>query len=263
MTPRKTPRTLELRALAERAQTRAYSLSLKAAGDDGVIEGYGSVFNVEDSYDDVIAPGAFAASLKAHLAAGTSTACFDGTNFFANSHTIGSGDNLDTFNGSANDGSTHKIIALRTDNPVYKPVLFQDRESLGTLETDADTPEARKKKMYEYWADCRFGLGYGYWWDAYHLTVTDIPTVGECYTIIEQIVNGMRTFTLPKGRDSDDLLHVHEGWDPTPDNFVLLCSLDIGMVLRRALKISQYVTATGNVDNVYQNVATVIPTSAL
>jgi len=199
----------------------------------------------------------------AHLAAGTSTPCFDGTNFFANSHTIGSGDNLDTYDCTSNDGVTHKIIALRTDNPVYKPVLFQDRESLGALETDADTPEARKKKMYEYWADCRFGLGYGYWWDAYHLTITDTPSVAECYTIIEQIVNGMRQFTLPKGRDSDDLLYVHEGWNPTPENFVLLCSLKLGMVLNRAMKISQYTTATGNVDNVYQNVATVIPTSAL
>lgn len=198
-----------------------------------------------------------------HLALGTTNLCFDGTAFFANSHTIGSGDNLDTFNGAGNDGSTHKIIALRTDNPVYKPVLFQDRESLGALETDADSPAAKKAKMYEYWADCRFGLGYGYWWDAYHLTITDIPTVAECYTIIEQIVNGMRTFTLPKGRDSDDTLYVHEGWDPQPENFVLLCSLDIGMVLRKALKIGQYQASTGNVDNVYQNVATVIPTSAL
>lgn len=199
----------------------------------------------------------------AHLAAGTATACFDGTNFFANSHAVGSGDNLDTFDGSANDGATHRIIALRTDNPFCKPVIFQDRESVSSLLTDAETPQAAKLKEFEYWTDCRFGLGYGYWWDAYHMTVTDTPTIGECYTIIEQIINGMRTFTLPKGKDTDDAIVVHEGWDPSPSNFVLLCNMKLGTILKRAMAISQYVTSTGNVDNVYKDVAKVVPTSAL
>lgn len=198
-----------------------------------------------------------------HLAAGTSNLCFDGTAFFANSHTVGSGDNLDTFNAASNDGVTHYVIALRTDNPAIKPVVFQDRESLSELMTDEDSPEAMRAKQFGYWADCRFGLGYGYWWDAYHLTITDTPTVGECYTIVEQVINGMRTFTLPKGRDADSSLYVHENWDPTASNFVLLCNMKLGTILKRAMSISQYVTSTGNVDNVYQNVAKVIPTSAL
>lgn len=52
-------------------QVRAFALSIKAAGDDGTVEGYGSVFGVRDNYDDVIAKGAFLASLKEHKAAGT------------------------------------------------------------------------------------------------------------------------------------------------------------------------------------------------
>jgi uncharacterized protein len=52
-------------------QVRAYAFQVKATGDDGVVEGYGSVFGVRDNYDDVIASGAFAASLKEHKAAGT------------------------------------------------------------------------------------------------------------------------------------------------------------------------------------------------
>lgn len=52
-------------------EVRSYVLSIKATGDDGSIEGYGSVFGVKDSYDDVIASGAFQASLAAHKAAGT------------------------------------------------------------------------------------------------------------------------------------------------------------------------------------------------
>ncbi|MEW6023591.1 MAG: HK97 family phage prohead protease [Pseudomonadota bacterium] len=52
-------------------EVRSYVLQLKAVGEDGTIEGYGSVFGVRDVYDDVIAPGAYAESLKAHKAAGT------------------------------------------------------------------------------------------------------------------------------------------------------------------------------------------------
>jgi phage major head subunit gpT-like protein len=197
-----------------------------------------------------------------HLAAGTTNLCFDGTAFFADAHTFGSGDNLDTFNGAANDGATHKIIALITDGSL-KPVIFQDREPLSSLMTDEGTPGADKLREFEYWADTRFGLGYGHWWNGYHLTITDTPTVAECYSIIEQIINGFRTFTLPKGKDTDAALYVHEGWTPSPENFVLCCNLKLGQILKRALSISQYIASTGNVDNVYKDVATVIPTSAL
>lgn len=201
--------------------------------------------------------------ILAHLAAGTTNLCFDGTAMFANSHTFGSGDNLDTANYASNDGVTHKVIALITDNSAIKPVLFQDREPLSALQTDAQTPQAAKLKEYEYWADCRFGLGYGFWWDAYHMTITDTPTVGECYEMVRQIINGFRTFTLPKGRDSDDTLYIHEGWYPQASNFFLCCNLKLAEILNTALTISQYVTSTGNVDNVYKGVATVVPTSAL
>jgi uncharacterized protein len=63
---------LELRDAPPRGrQTRAVRLEIRAVDDEGAIEGYGSVFGVEDDYGDVVAPGAFAASLKAHKAAGT------------------------------------------------------------------------------------------------------------------------------------------------------------------------------------------------
>lgn len=38
-------------------------LDVKAVGDDGVIEGYASTFNVIDSYGEMVAPGAFKASI--------------------------------------------------------------------------------------------------------------------------------------------------------------------------------------------------------
>jgi HK97 family phage prohead protease len=56
---------------AGQREHRSYTLSIKAVGDDGTVEGYGSVFGVRDNYDDVIAAGAFLDSLKTHKAAGT------------------------------------------------------------------------------------------------------------------------------------------------------------------------------------------------
>ncbi|WP_241221028.1 HK97 family phage prohead protease, partial [Escherichia coli] len=40
-------------------------LSLKSVSDSGEFEGYGSVFGVKDSHDDVVMSGAFATSLRA------------------------------------------------------------------------------------------------------------------------------------------------------------------------------------------------------
>jgi HK97 family phage prohead protease len=67
----KTILTLEKRNAAGGREVRSYALQLKATGDDGSVEGYGSVFGVRDSYDDVIASGAFAGSIKAHKSEGT------------------------------------------------------------------------------------------------------------------------------------------------------------------------------------------------
>lgn len=67
----KTNRALERRDAGNGRQTRSFALSIKATGDGGEVEGYGSVFGVRDSYDDVISAGAFKASLAAHKAAGT------------------------------------------------------------------------------------------------------------------------------------------------------------------------------------------------
>lgn len=52
-------------------KTLDFAFELKAIGTDGVFEGYGSVFSVVDSYDEIVAPGAFAESLASHKTAGT------------------------------------------------------------------------------------------------------------------------------------------------------------------------------------------------
>lgn len=52
-------------------EMKAFAFQIKATGEDGSVEGYGSVFDVEDSYSDVIVKGAFEETIKAHKAAGT------------------------------------------------------------------------------------------------------------------------------------------------------------------------------------------------
>lgn len=64
-------RAPETKDAARRVEQRAYSLAVRAASDDGTVEGYGSVFGQRDNYDDVIQPGAFSASLAQHRANGT------------------------------------------------------------------------------------------------------------------------------------------------------------------------------------------------
>ena len=62
---------LERRSASPERRSTVVRLEQRAVGDDGTIEGYGSVFNVVDDWGDIIAPGAFAATLAAHKAAGT------------------------------------------------------------------------------------------------------------------------------------------------------------------------------------------------
>lgn len=47
------------------------AFNVKAVSEDGTFEGYGSVFNVKDSYDDIVVKGAFADSLATHSSKGS------------------------------------------------------------------------------------------------------------------------------------------------------------------------------------------------
>lgn len=47
-------------------KTKDFALQIKELGDDGSISGYGSIFGNLDSYGEIVEPGAFTASLKAH-----------------------------------------------------------------------------------------------------------------------------------------------------------------------------------------------------
>lgn len=52
-------------------RTATVRLEQKKMTESGQFEGYGSVFGVKDSYGEIVAPGAFAESLRQHAASGT------------------------------------------------------------------------------------------------------------------------------------------------------------------------------------------------
>lgn len=201
--------------------------------------------------------------LLAQLANGANVACFDGTSFFADSHNVGSGDNLMDVNNASNDGVTHKIIATITDGPA-KPLVFQNREPLKSL-NDNGGPEANKARQTEYWADTRFGIGLGAWFSSVLNVLTDTPTLPELTSIILSMFNRLRTFTLPKGSDVDDALYFHEGWVPNASNVTLLCNLQLATLLETIRDSALIASGTGGgvVTNYLYNKFTVIPTSAL
>lgn len=51
-------------------KTKAFDFNIKAVSDDGLFTGYGSVFGVVDSYNEVVAPGAFVESIAETKAKG-------------------------------------------------------------------------------------------------------------------------------------------------------------------------------------------------
>ena len=63
---------LELKNAHKGLETYDLPLEIKLLGDTGEIEGYGSIFGVVDSVNDIVAKGAFEMSLREHKAAGTS-----------------------------------------------------------------------------------------------------------------------------------------------------------------------------------------------
>ena len=156
------------------------------------------------------------------------------------------------------------VLFIITDSPA-KPMIFQDREPLSSLQTTADTPQAALLKEYEYWADCRFGVACAAWFSAVHVTITDTPTYEELDTQLTAICDQFRTFTLPKGSDADDAIYVHEGWTPNATNLTLLCNMKLAQRLDK-MRTSDLIAAgtTGaTITNQYANAFSLIPTSAL
>lgn len=189
-----------------------------------------------------------AAFLK--LRAGSSTLCFDGSNFFGDTHTIGTGDNTISEDYASNDALTHYLYACYVGGPI-KPLFWQERQK-ADLYTDAGSPTSQMARQVNYWGDLRGAAGYGYWWDCIQVTMTDTPTVAELQTTLGKVSARFRGFKLATGSTEEQPEYVHEQSEFNATTMHLLCSTGIEHIVRQCMTMD-YVN---NASNPYQNFAT-------
>lgn len=204
-------------------------------------------------------------SLKT-LGLGTSYTCFDGSAFFANSHVIGTGDNLLTGTGGANsDGLTYKMVFLFHGGPL-KPLIYQERKA-PAFRTDAGSPQSDMAKLVKYWIDMEGEAAYGYWWDAVHYTWTNLPSVTNMHAAYGEIVAAMRGFVLPKSLTSEDGEYIHEQTDFNSENCTLVVTPALERVAYQSLNAEWIPVSAGGTTvantNLYKGFAEVVATNFL
>jgi phage major head subunit gpT-like protein len=195
------------------------------------------------------------------LSVGATDLGFDGTAFFADAHTIGTGDNLMTADNAGNDGVTHKIIALYHGSP-FKPALWQERE-IGGLNDDAGTKESEKEKKVHFWVDLRGAAGYGFWWDAILMTITDTPTLAELDAILGSMLARFRSFYLEKADAGDDAMYMHEQTVFGTSNLTFLVNPLLGDMMGRLMTVDTVTLGSTPTTNFRKGLANVIVTSRL
>lgn len=202
------------------------------------------------------------------LAAGASTKHFDGTNFFATSHAIGSvkasgvgsgeggGNILNVTSSASADGLVHKIVVLVNNGSLgIKPVIIQEREPISELKTDAGTPQADEAKEYKYWIDARYGAGYGFWWDALLINITNTPNLTDIQSYLGKAKIRMRSFLLEKAEADDDDLNFHGDTTFDSNSVTLIHGVALEEMLRTALNSEVIVQSGAPVTNLYRGFA--------
>jgi phage major head subunit gpT-like protein len=197
-----------------------------------------------------------------HLALGASLNCFDATAFFANSHTVGTGDNLLAGTGSGNaDGLSHKFVVLYTGGTL-KPLIWQTRKQ-PNFQTNAGTPQSYEAKTLRYWIDMEGQAAYGWWWNAVQYTFTHLPTVSEIHDAFGSVEQAFRTFSLPVNLTGDMKEYMHEQTVFSAANTVVVHSTTLTHLMRQALNqdwVPQTIGATAvATTNRFQGWATYIP----
>jgi phage major head subunit gpT-like protein len=202
------------------------------------------------------------------LALGGSTTCFDGTNFFANTHTMGGyassvpagfgggANNLTFTSANSADAATYKMVFLLNYGPL-KPLLYQNRRGPDLANT-AGTPQALEAKRANYWVDLEGAAAFGYWWDSILITITNTPSLADMFTCIDAAMKQFLTFTLPGALPTDPSLYVHQDLQFTPDVGTIVCSTGLWALLRHALMedrvgVSVAGSTAGITSNIFYN----------
>jgi len=186
--------------------------------------------------------------VQTNMANGQSITCFDGTNFFNTSHTIGTGNNIVTGTAGSTDGVTHAMVVLITANARVKPLMWQDREPLN-FKTDMGSLEADKKRIYPWWTDMRGAPAFGFWWDAILVKFANTPTVAEMQTTLGTVNSTFKQFTFPKNRPQDKTLYIHGQTQFTDKNVLIANSSKLDHIVRQALTL----TLIGASENWFKN----------
>jgi phage major head subunit gpT-like protein len=124
--------------------------------------------------------------IAALLKAGSSTPCYDGKNFFATDHPVGS----DT--ASNYDAGTGAAWYLVDTARAIKPFIFQLRRGVQLVRMDRpDDEHAFMRKKFRYGVDYRGAAAYGLWQMAYCSTQELTPTYyATARTAMMSMVNG-------------------------------------------------------------------------
>lgn len=207
----------------------------------------------EDMADDQVGGFALQASVMAEnaknykqiavqelLAAGQTTACFDGSEFFKTTHNIGSyatGGNIISASAAASDGVTHAMVVNIVTNKMVKPLLWQNRED-AALETDLGSKESRKNRMARWWTDMRGRAAFGFWWDSILVKFANTPTVAEVQTALGAVTQRFRSFKYPKNLSTDPDVFIHMQHTFTEKSTLILASGGLEHLVRQALTLS-------------------------
>ena len=202
--------------------------------------------------------------LMTTLAAGGSSICFDGSNFFSSTHNqggfgsvplgFGGGGNAITFTSSnSSDAVVHTFIILVHDG-VLKPLIYQNRKPPRFM-TDSGTPQSSFAKKSNYWIDLEAAAAFGYWWDAIKITITNTPSLIDLFTCIDAARICLRRFTLPRALVTDPVEKVHEQKMFNPLNATIVCSTGLEQLFHHLLNEDRVgVSVAGSTAGITSNI---------
>lgn len=199
------------------------------------------------------------------LAAGKTTTCFDGSNFFSTTHNIGgyatnipgtstnTGGNLLGFTAAAtSDAVVHRFVVM-VKNGMLDPLIYQNRKSPKFM-TDAGTPASSKAKKADYWVDLEAAVAFGYWWDAVMVEVTNTPSVLELIAAFDCARQALRRFELPKALSTDPTEYPHEQLVIDPKTVHVVCSVGLETLFDRVLHETYYgISQAGSTSGIRPN----------
>lgn len=121
------------------------------------------------------------------LKAGTSTACYDGQNFFDTDHPVLDASGKTVTQSNLDAGGAGPYWYLLSTKRALKPLIFQNRKNPNFVSMDTETDEAVfSRKEFRYGVDARRNVGFGFWQMAYasnkELTAENLQAAYTAFT---------------------------------------------------------------------------------